>query len=302
MKRKKLLTRKNGFICAFLAPGILLFLIIYAYPLVNIFATSFTKWNYKNFTSPEFLGWENLFDNYIKMFTVDANFHMALVNSIKWVMLTMVIQIPFTVLVALVLAKKPKGWRFTRNVFIIPNIISTAAIGLIFLNIYNPSRGIITEICKFFNPDSNVNVLANPTYAFWGVTFSFILFGGSSCLLLLTQIFSIDPSIYEAAKVDGASPAQMDRKIVLPLMRPMIGTVAVMAANYGLLLYNEIALITGGGPDNATYSLSYYVYKTALGSTKLNFARGNTAGVIQFLLGIILVGCISKIFRTNKAD
>lgn len=301
-KKKTIFTKKNGFIFAFLLPGILLFAIIYAYPLINIFITSFSKWNYKNFTKPEFLGWNNLFDNYIKLFTVDANFKVALINSLKWVALTMVVQIPFTLLVALVLAKKPRGWKFTRNAFIIPNIISTAAIGLIFLNIYSPSRGIITEICNMISPGSNVSVLANEKYAFWGVTFSFILFGGSSCLLLLTQIFSIDSSLYEAAKVDGATPFQIDMKITLPLLRPMLGTVSVMAANYGLLLYNEIALITGGGPDNATYSLSYYVYKTALGSTKLNFARGNTAGVIQFILGILLVGCINRVFRTNEAD
>ena len=80
----------------------------------------------------------------------------------------------------------------------------------------------------------------------------------------------------------------------------MIGTISVMAANYGLLLYNEIALITSGGPDNATYSLSYY--KTSLGSTKLNFARGNTAGVIQFLLGIVLVCLINRAFRSDTSD
>lgn len=285
---------------AFLAPGILLFAIIYAYPLINIFVTSFCTWNYKNFLSPEFLGWDHLFDNYIKIFTIDPNFKVALSNTIKWVVLTMVIQIPFTLLVALVLAKKPKGWRFARNAFIIPNIISTAAIGLIFLNLYSPSRGVVTEICNLIKPGSNVSVLANETYAFWGVTFSFILFGGSSCILLLTQIFSIDPSLYEAARVDGASGWQIDRNIVLPLLRPMLGTVSVMAANYGLLLYNEIALITGGGPDNATYSLSFYIYKTALGSTKLNFARGNTAGVIQFIIGIAMVGCITRAFRVKE--
>ena len=223
-------------------------------------------------------------------------------NTIKWVALTLVIQVPFTLLAALVLSKKPKGWKLTRNVFVIPNIISTAAIGLIFLNIYSPSRGIITELCNKIWPGSNISVLANEKFAFWGVTFSFILFGGSLCLLLLTQIFSIDPGIYEAARVDGASSVQIDLRITLPLLRPMIGTIAVMAANYGLLLYNEVALITGGGPDNATYSLSYYIYKTALGSTKLNFARGNTAGVIQFILGILMVGAINKLFRTNKAD
>ena len=294
-KDKKFLNKKNGFILAFLLPGILLFGIIYAWPLVNIFVTSFCKWNYKNFLKPEFLGWDSLFDNYIRLFTADRNFQTALVNSLKWVALTMLVQIPFTLLVALILAKKPLGWKFTRNTFIIPNIISTAAIGLIFLNLYSPSRGIVTELCNRIWPGSDISVLANETYAF-------ILFGGSSCLLLLTQIFSIDASLLEAARVDGADAGQIDRKIILPLLRPMLGTVSVMAANYGLLLYNEIALITGGGPDNATYSLSYYVYKTALGSTKLNFARGNTAGVIQFLLGLLLVGLINRAFRTDYVD
>lgn len=300
--KNRLFTKKNGFILCFLLPGIILFAAIYAYPLVEIFATSFTKWNYKNFLAPEFLGWDHLFDNYVKLFTVDRNFQQALLNSIVWVILTMVIQIPFTLLVAMVLAKRPRGWKFTRNVFIIPNIISTAAIGLIFLNLYNPARGVITELCRLIVPGSEVSVLASETSAFWGVTFAYILFGGSSCLLLLTQIFSIDPAIYEAARIDGASEWQVDWKIRLPLIRPMLGTVAVMAANYGLLLYNEIALITQGGPDNATYSLSYYIYKTAMGSTQLNFARANTAGVIQFILGLILVGMINKAFRTSEAD
>lgn len=300
--KRRRFTKKHLFILTFLLPGILLFAAIYAYPLIRIFTTSFTTWNYKNFTAPEFLGWENLFDNYFKLFKSDRNFQKALINSIKWVVLTLVIQVPFTLLVAMVLAKRPRGWKFTRNVFIIPNIISTAAIGLIFMNLYNPSRGIITEICRWIDPNSKVSVLADGTTAFWGVTFAFILFGGSSCLLLLTQIFAIDPAICEVARIDGASEWQIDWRIRLPLIRPMLGTVAVIAANYGLLLYNEVALITQGGPDNATYSLSYYIYKTAMGSTKLNFARANTAGVIQFLLGIIMVGLINRAFRTSQAD
>lgn len=299
---KKQLSKRKIFIISFLLPAIVLFAIIYAYPLINIFVTSFCEWNSKNFVAPKFLGWDHMFDNYIKMFTLDDNFKMALINSLKWVALTMLIQVPWSVLVALVLSKKERGWRFTRNAFVIPNIISTAAIGLIFLNLYSPSRGIITEICNMIVPGSNVSVLANEKWAFWGVTFAFILFGGSSCLLLLTQIFSIDPAIYEAAKVDGASSFQIDTKITLPLLKPMIGTVSVIAANYGLLLYNEIALISGGGPDNATYSLSYYIYKTALGSERLNFARGNAAGVIQMLLGIVLVGLINKAFSGRKED
>ena len=173
---------------------------------------------------------------------------------------------------------------------------------MIFLNLYSPARGIVTERCNRIWPGSDISVLSNSKYAFWGVTFTFILFGGSNCLLLLTQIFSIDPGIYEAAHIAGASDRQIDWYITLPLLRPMIGTISVMAANYGLLLYNEIALITSGGPDNATYSLSYYIYKTSLGSTKLNFARGNTAGVIQFILGIVIVCLINRAFRSDTSD
>lgn len=302
MNKRKKWSKKSTFILVFLTPAILLFALIYAYPLVNVITTSFCEWNSKNFTAPRFLGTAHMFDNYKKLFTIDANFQQALINSLKWVVLTLVIQVPFSVLVALVLSKKSRGWRFVRNIFVIPNIISTAAIGLIFLNMYSPSRGIITEICNMIVPGSNVSMLAEENLAFWGVTFAFILFGGSSCLLLLTQIFSIDSAIYEAAKVDGASSLQIDLKITLPMLKPMIGTVAVMAANYGLLLYNEIALITGGGPDNATYSLSYYIYKTALGSLKLNFARANAAGVIQMLIGILLVGMIYRIFSVKSSQ
>lgn len=98
--------RKRGFILAFLAPCTALFLVVYAYPLITIFLTSFCSWNYANFTAPEFLGWEHFFDNYIKLFRYDANFKMALANSLKWVALTLLIQVPFTILVALTLSKK----------------------------------------------------------------------------------------------------------------------------------------------------------------------------------------------------
>lgn len=222
--------RKEGFILAFLAPCTILFLIVYAYPLITIFLTSFCSWNYENFTAPEFLGWEHVFDNYIKLFLYDANFKMALINSLKWVSLMLLVQVPFTILVALTLSRKMRGWKFARNMFLIPNIISTAAIGLIFLNLYSPARGIVTELCNLIWPGSDVSVLSNAKYAFWGITFTFILFGGSNCLLLLTQIFSIDPAIYESARIEGASDSQIDLYITLPLLRPMIGTISVMAA------------------------------------------------------------------------
>lgn len=293
--------KKMGFVIMFLLPAVLLFAIIYAYPLANIFITSFSKWNYKNLSSPEFLGFGHMFDNYIKLFTNDYYFLTSLFNSLKWVLLVIFIQIPLSVIVAFILSKKPFGWKLVRNTYIIPNIISTSAIGLIFLNLYDPARGAVTQILNSLNPFNDINILASGNSAFWGVTFSFVLFGGTSMLLVLSQISAVSSELYEAAEIDGANPFQIDTKIVFPLLKPIIGTITILATNYGLLLYNEIALLTGGGPDKATYSLSYYIYQTAMGSSKLNFSLANTAGVIQFLLGLLLVLLISKVFKTSKS-
>ncbi|GGH29084.1 carbohydrate ABC transporter permease [Paenibacillus segetis] len=301
VNKNKTRMQKKIFIFCFLLPAVVMFLFIYAYPLVTIFLTSFSKWDFKNLQSPQFLGWSHVFDNFTKLFTTDYYFKTALLNSLKWVALALVVQVPFSILVALVLSKKPRGWVFARNAFLIPNIISTAAIGLIFVNLYDPSLGFVTEIIKVFNPEANLNILANQGTAFWGVTFAFILFGGTNCILLMSQIASISPDLYEAAKIDGANGIQTERYITLPLLRPMIGTVAILATNYSLLLFNEIQLLTKGGPDDATFSLSYYIFQTAMGSSKLNFALANTAGVIQFILGVVLVVLITRVFKTNES-
>lgn len=258
------------------------------------------QWNYKNLGDPQFLGFANIFDNYINLFAKDYYFKGALLNSLKWALLAGLVQVPFALLVALVLSKKPFLWRLTRNAFIIPNIISSAAIGLIFLNMYDPSRGLITLIIKAINPGSDINLLANQKTAFWCVTGAFIFFGGTVMLLLLAQIMAIPKDLYEAAEIDGASGIKKDVFITLPLIKSAIGTALILACNYGLLIYNEIALITKGGPDGATYSLSYYIYKTAMGSSKLNFALANSAGVIMFIIGLVMVGLLNAGFNREE--
>lgn len=292
-------SRRSLFILAFLTPGVLLFLTIYAYPLVNIFVTSFSKWNYQNLSAPEALPVGDLFRNYAYLFS-NPYFLTALSNSLKWALLAGVVQVPFALLVALVLGKQPFLWRLTRNAYIIPNIISSAAIGLIFLNMYGPSRGLITLLLEKMIPGSDINLLASPTSAFWCVTGAFVLFGGAVMLMMLAQIMSIPKDLYEAASIDGANGVKKDLLITLPLAKPAIGTALILACNYGLVIYNEIALITKGGPDGATYSLSYYIYKTAMGSAKLNFARANTAGVILFILGLIMVALLNFAFNRDE--
>lgn len=289
--------RRKLFIFCFLLPSILLFCVIYLYPLINIFVTSFCKWDSTNLANPEFLGFDKLFDNYRYLFQDHPYFIKALTNSLKWMATGVFIQMPFAVLVALILSQKLKGWKFTRNVFIIPNIISSAAVGLIFLNLYNPNYGIVNDLLGIEG-----NILINGDSAFWAITCAYAFFGGSSSILVLSQIFSISTEIYEAAAIDGASKLQGMWYITLPLIVPIIGTVAIIMANSSFLIYNEIEFITAGGPGGATFSLSYLIKYLSTGSTRLQFARANTVGVIQFVIGLIAVGGLNLIFKTGKSN
>lgn len=289
--------RRKVFIFCFLLPSILLFCVIYLYPLINIFVTSFCKWDSTNLANPEFLGFDKLFDNYRYLFQDHPYFIKALTNSLKWMATGVFIQMPFAVLVALILSQKLKGWKFTRNVFIIPNIISSAAVGLIFLNLYNPNYGIVNDLLGIEG-----NILINGDSAFWAITCAYAFFGGSSSILVLSQIFSISTEIYEAAAIDGASKLQGMWYITLPLIVPIIGTVAIIMANSSFLIYNEIEFITAGGPGGATFSLSYLIKYLSTGSTRLQFARANTVGVIQFVIGLIAVGGLNLIFKTGKSN
>jgi raffinose/stachyose/melibiose transport system permease protein len=299
---KRVFNEKTGFLILFLLPSVILYLLIYAAPLATVFATSFAKWDYRNFNKPEFLGFSHLFDNYVQLLARDYYFWDALLNSLKWAGLSLAVKAPLAAGVAAVLSSKPFGWRFARNVFIVPNIISPAAIGLMFFNIYNPGSGLLERIARIIRPGLSVNVLADEKLAFWGVSLSFLLFAGSSMVLALAQLASINPELSEAARMDGAGGVQVFARVSLPLMRPVLGAISILEATYGLLLYSEIALITKGGPDKATYSLSWLIYQKALGSSKLNFALANTAGVAQILVGVLVVGLVSKAFRANYSD
>ena len=242
------------------------------------------------------------FNNFMRLFR-DPSFFTALKNTIVISFGRLLFEFPVPVGLALLIneIRSTKYKRVVQTVYTFPHFISWIIVSGLFFNLFS-NDGVINQILLLCGLGRQ-SVLTTPS-AFRPLIFisSDWKEMGWSAIIYLATISGINPELYEAARIAGASDRQIDWYITLPLLRPMIGTISVMAANYGLLLYNEIALITSGGPDNATYSLSYYIYKTSLGSTKLNFARGNTAGVIQFLLGIVLVCLINRAFRSDTSD
>lgn len=210
-KKSKLGIRRTGFIIAFLAPTLFVFCVFYLYPIITVFVTSFCKWDYTNITSPEFFGWNDLWNNYDYIFNKYPFFWEALKNSTKWAIVGAVVQIPIATLIALALSRNVKGIKFVRVVYIIPNMISTAAMGVIFLQLYNPSYGIINPIIRLFNKNFSDSILLLKGPAFVAMTCAYIFFTGTTTLMILGNIMAVPEEIREAAMLDGASGLKIGR-------------------------------------------------------------------------------------------
>ena len=290
------MTKKRiPWIILFLAPAVIMFLLIYAIPLITVGVTSF--FDYRSF--PQRFAFSGL-DNYQQMFH-DAAFIEAFWNTIIWILLHCTLHIIFGLLVALVLYRKPFAWKFVRVSYMTPNIISNAALATICVHFFKPTYGVFNSILRGLGLEHlQQNWLFQSSTAFPSVTTIWTLFAGYTTTLVLGEILSIDPEIIEAAKVDGASGLKLDFYVVLPLARKMIGTTVIMAATYMLQLFDIIFIVTQGGPGKKTTNLALLLYQTMIKEN--NYGYANAIGVVIIFLGIVSMLIIQRVFRMNDDD
>lgn len=286
---------KKAWIPIFLAPAVILFLLIYAVPLVMVFATSLCEYKLTS-KSITFIGLQN----YINRFQ-DPAFHTAFTNTIVWILIHCILHVAMGCLIALLLYKKPRGWKFIRTAYMVPNIISNAAMGMIFINIFNPQFGVVNSILKLIGLEELThNWLMDTTTAFPSVTMVWFLFAGYTTTLILAQALSVDESVLEAARVDGATNFQIDIFIMLPLLKKIIGTTMVMAATYMLQMFDLIYITTNGGPGKTTTNLPLLLYSVF--KSENNYGYANTIGVMIIVLGAIVMVTINKALKVNEED
>lgn len=293
-RKEELGRQRRRFILAFLAPTVLMFCIFYLYPLLTVFFTSFCKWDYTNITSPEFWGWTDLFNNYRYIFSTYPYFWEALRNSLLWALLGVSFQIPLSALIALAFSRKIKGTKIIRNIYIIPCMISSAAMGMIFLQLYSPLYGIVNPIIQLFREGFSENILLLKGSALLALTCAYIFFTGTTTLMILGNIMAIPEEVREAAMLDGASGFRQDLHISLPIIRGTLKTVSILAATSGFLLYNEVFFLTKGAAG--TYSISYVIRELAITSPRTQFGRANAVALIQIFGGMVIILFVNLVY------
>ena len=286
---------KRWKLAAFLLPCLLLFALIYLIPLGMVFGSSFFEWKAGGVFN--FVG----LDNYINAFTNAPRMITALKNTVIWVLMQSTIHVGLGTIIAFMLARKMRGWKVLRTIYMFPNVVSAAALGVIFLNVFNPKYGLINSfISKITGNDFVKNWFFDQNSAFITVTWSWLLYTGMIIIIVLAALLAIPEDVLEAARIDGATEMQLNLLVKLPLIRTTLGTCVIVAATSMLREFELIYLTTQGGPGDLTINLPLYLYKTSM--TDNNYGYANMMGVVLIVAGVITVYSINKLFRMNDSD
>ncbi len=273
-------------------PALLTFALLLAFPVFYVINMSFHEWDLSALIPPEFIG----FDNYINAFQ-DSRFWHALWITFYFTALSMGGTIVLGVAVALLVHRDFFGKGLVRVILIIPMTATPVALSLIWSMMLEPTMGIMNYFLEslglsalYWAADPN---LAVPTLALIDVWFwtPFI------ALIVMAGLQGIPEEVLEAARLDGAKGTKMLFKVILPLVRPHIVMAAVLRVIPTLKTFDQIYMITGGGPLQASETLNLYVFLEGFEFFNLGYA--STLGVL-LLIAILLITIFINKFRARE--
>ncbi len=291
---KKVLSNK-WHIMVFVLPTVLFFTYFVMIPIVMSAFYSTLNWTSKTDSTFEyFVG----FKNYIDMFGPRFRFTQAAKNSLLYAGASVFIQLPFSLLLALLLARAPKGESFYRNVYFIPVIISSVVIGQLWRKIYNNDYGLLNLLLEQFGLQGpKGGWLANKQTRLWA-TFIPVLwqYVGYHMLLMYGALKSISPDILEAATVDGASGPRMAFQIQIPLIKPMLKVCLSFSLIGSFKLFDMVKILTDGNIGTEVPATT--MYRTIFKQSQ--FGTGSAMAMFIVAECLLCTLLLNFIFRERK--
>jgi raffinose/stachyose/melibiose transport system permease protein len=274
----------------FITPAIGLFLLFFIIPILFLFITSFTNWDG---ISADFIG----IDNYVKLLN-NKTFIRSIINNLYWCLTAAFITVPLALIIALLLAHRSRGWKVFRTILFIPQVVSSAAIALLWLALYNSEYGLVNYLLDYIGLSEykNHNWLGSLRTAQPALIAFSLCYVGYFMVIMLAKTAGISDDYYDAATIDGASQFQKDLHITAPLIKSTFFLCIILAVIFNLRQFEFVYLMTNGGPANRTSVLVLYIWKE-LSIQRLGL--GNAAGVIMIALGAILLIIMRKILKSE---
>lgn len=266
----------------FVAPALALMAVFIVWPVISAVRMSFFRW--KGFgPMDDFVGWRN----YESVLTDDV-FLGAVGHNLTIVVLSIALQLPLGLGIALLLNRRIRFRGILRTIVFVPYVVAEVIAGVIWFQLLQPEYGVVDVLVEAIGlTPPEQGFLGTPSIALYTVfvvlTWKYL---GLAILLFLAGLQGVPDELYEAAQMDGASWWQVQRRVAIPLIGPTIRTWAFLSMIGSLQLFDMVWVLTGGGPANATTTMATYLISQ--GSGRGNYGIAGAASVVLFVLAFVM--------------
>jgi multiple sugar transport system permease protein len=276
----------------FIAPALIGLLLFYVVPTARGLYLSFTE--YSILGEPEWIGTRNY-----ERIAQDPLFWNALVVTIEYVVINIVLQTSIALLLAVLMQRVAKS-TFVRGTLLMPYLMANVIAALLWFWMLDYQIGIVNQV---------IDWIGLPRIAFfgnqeWAIPTQALIntwrHVGYTALLIFAGLQAIPSTVYEAAAIDGAGPWRTFSRITLPLLRPVLALVLVVTVTGSFQVFDTVAVTTAGGPVNASRVLQYYIFQRAF--NEQDFGYGSALAAILFVILAVVAALQMKFLRGNESD
>ncbi len=290
--------RKNKLaVVVFILPAAFLFLGIIVIPIFLSGYYSMLDWD--GISEGMFTGLKN----YREIFTSPSiGFPKSVVNVLLLAFLSLAVQLPVSLLLAIVLANGVKGERFFLSVFFIPNLISTVVTGQLWMKIYNYEYGLLNLLLRALGLDSLTRIWLGDINTALGAVFVAQLWQyiGYNMLLLYAGIKSQSQDVKEAARIDGAGSVRMTFSIIIPQLKPVLEVCTIFAVVGSLKIFDLIYVLTDGGPVHASEVPSTLMVRMIFFRNR--YGLGSAMAMFIIFICFLFAVLIRQLYRTKDKE
>jgi raffinose/stachyose/melibiose transport system permease protein len=291
-QRRKAIDGRVAALLLFLPPALLLFSIFVVLPIVE--AAWYSGFNWNGFGAPtKWIG----FDNYRFVFE-SRGFGTAFRNNLLIIAVSLVIQLPLALSLALILAERFRGSVALRMLFFLPYVLAEIATGLIFSFIYDGNYGLLASIYRAFGAEAP-HLLASTQTSMLAILIVVVWkYFGFHMMLFIAALQGMDRNLVEAARIDGASRMQVLRHVVVPLLYPTIRLSIFFAVVGSLQLFDLVMPLTRGGPADSSNTMVSFLYNHGVSRMRVGF--GSAIGVILFVICVTFAFTYKRWFMRDE--
>ncbi len=282
--------RKGKVAFWFLLPFLTVFILFRLGPSIAGMFIGFTQWDFAG--GVKFVGIAN-FQDLLK----DGFFGISVQNTLCFLLLTVPSLVILGLLFATLLNKKIKGRNLGRTVIFLPYVIMPAAAGIIWNWLFDNNFGILNYYLGIIGIKP-IEWLTSEKWALFSVSIVTVWsFAGYNMILYLAGLQGINNELYEAAKIDGANGFQVFARLTVPMLKPVTSMIITLTLINTVQIFDQIYVMTGGGPGTATLTMVQYMYNEAF--QNFNLGYGSAIGFMILLFLIILVTIQSKLLKSE---